>query len=62
VNGTQNTINKRSASAKLAISKLVVLRICEFATTAATTRALPKNPTMAMSPNISGTLNQKQRI
>jgi len=33
VNGTQMTMKRRSATARLMISVLVVLRICRFATT-----------------------------
>ena len=44
VNGTQQTINSTSATAKLRISRLVVLRICLLKVTTKITKLFPRKP------------------
>jgi len=55
VKGTQMTMKSRSATARLMISVLVVLRICRLATTTMITDRLPTKPRIAMTLNTTGT-------
>ena len=55
VNGTQMTMKSRSATARLMMSVLVVLRICKLATTTMITDRLPTKPRIAITLNTTGT-------